>query len=235
MEFLLDTANLTAISNALDLYPINGVTTNPTILANEAPDDVWAHLKAIQQLIGLHRSLHVQVLSKTAEGMIEEAMVLRQHLGQMVYVKIPATKQGIKAMKHLHAQGVCLTATAIYSKLQAALAIQAGVDYVAPYVNRMENLDVDAMEVIRAINATITNSHTSTKIVAASFKNLAQINRAIEAGAYAVTVDPSLLDLVFASPSLAKAVEDFKTDFEAVYGKGTTLLTLNPKAQKNLE
>lgn len=235
MEFLLDTANLTAISNALGLYPIDGVTTNPSILAKEAPDDVWAHLKAIQQLIGLQRSLHVQVLSETAEGMIEEAKVLRQHLGHTVFVKIPATPQGLKAMKHLHAQGVRLTATAIYSKLQAVLAINAGADFVAPYVNRMENLDVDAMEVISAISTTIANANTSTKIVAASFKNLAQINRAIDAGAHAVTVDPSLLDLVFASPSLAKAVEDFKTDFEAVYGKGTTLLTLDSKAQKNLE
>ena len=145
MEFYLDTANLNAIEEALDLYPIAGVTTNPSLLAKEGPSDLWEHLKAIQQLLGSQRSLHVQTLSDTAEEIVAEAKVLRQHLGSTVYVKIPTTPQGLKAMKQLHAQGVRITATAITSQLQAYLAINAGADYVAPYVNRMENLDIDAL------------------------------------------------------------------------------------------
>ena len=226
MEFILDTANLTAIQTALDLYPIDGVTTNPSILAKESGDDVFAHLKAIQQRLGLARSLHVQTLSQDAEGIQAEALILRQHLGSSIYVKIPTTPQGLKAMKALHAQGVRITATAIYSKLQAYLAINAGADYLAPYVNRMENLDIDAMDVLSSISTYIANANATTKIVAASFKNLSQINAAIEAGVHAVTVDPSLLDLVFASAPLAKAVTDFTRDFETRFGVGKTLNTL---------
>ena len=226
MEFILDTANLSAIKKAVDLYPIDGVTTNPSILAKEKPDDAFAHLKSIQALLGPNRSLHVQTLSETAEGIIEEARVLHQHLGASVHVKIPTTPQGLKAMKALHAQGVLITATAIYSKLQAYLAINAGADYLAPYVNRMANLDIDAMDVLASISSYIANAKASTKIVAASFKNLAQINAAIEAGVQAVTVDPSLLDLVFTSAPLAKAVADFTHDFETQYGAGKTLANL---------
>ena len=226
MEFILDTANLTAIQTALDLYPIDGVTTNPSILAKEGPSDLWAHLKAIQQLLGPQRSLHVQTLSDTAEGIVAEAKVLRQHLGSSVYVKIPTTAQGIKAMKTLHAQGVRITATAIYSQLQAYLAINAGADYLAPYVNRMANLDIDPNDVLSAISTYITNANAPTKIVAASFKNLAQINAAIDAGVHAVTVDPNLLDLVFTSAPLDKAILDFTHDFETRYGQGKTLTSL---------
>jgi TalC/MipB family fructose-6-phosphate aldolase len=226
MEFILDTANLSAIEKALDLYPIDGVTTNPSILAKEGAIDVFAHLKAIQKQLGPDRSLHVQTLSDTAEGIMAEAAVLRQHLGNTIYVKIPTTPQGLKAMKHLHAQGVRITATAITSKLQAFLAINAGADYLAPYVNRMANLDIDAMDVLSSISTYIANAQSSTKIVAASFKNLAQINAAIEAGVQAVTVDPSLFDAIFSSAPLAKAVSDFTRDFEARFGSGKNLTNL---------
>lgn len=226
MEFYLDTANLNAIDSALDLYPIAGVTTNPTILSKETMSDVFAHLKAIQKRLGPDRSLHVQTLSDTAEGIIAEAAILRQHLGNTVYVKIPTTSEGLKAMKQLHKQGVRITATAITSKLQAYLAINAGADYVAPYVNRMENLDIDAMDVLSSIAAYITNTNTSTKIIAASFKNLAQINEAIDAGVHAVTIDPNFYALACSSAHLQKTVDDFKADFEKAFGKDKTFLNL---------
>lgn len=226
MELILDTANLAAIERAIDLYPIDGVTTNPTLLANEGRIDVLAHLKTIQTLIGRDRSLHVQTLSDTAEGIVNEAKVIKQHLGSSVYVKIPATPQGIKAMKQLHALGVRMTATTVLSKLQATLAINAGADFLAPYVNRMENLDIDAMDVVSSIKAQIISAGSKAKIVAASFKNLAQINGAIEAGVHAVTLNPDLLDSVFSSPALAKAVGDFKSDFERIHGEGVTFTSL---------
>mgnify|MGYP001810415804 CR=1 FL=1 len=226
MEFYLDTANLNAIDSALDLYPIAGVTTNPTILSKETMSDVFAHLKAIQKLLGPDRSLHVQTLSDTAEGIIAEAAVLRQHVGNTVYVKIPTTSEGLKAMKQLHKQGVRITATAITSKLQAYLAINAGADYVAPYVNRMENLDIDAMDVLSSIASYISNANSSTRIIAASFKNLAQINGAIDAGVHAVTIDPSFYTLACSSAHLQKTVDDFKADFEKAFGKDKTFLDL---------
>jgi transaldolase len=226
MEFYLDTANLDAIDTALDLYPIAGVTTNPTILSKEGITDVFAHLKTIQKRLGPDRGLHVQTLSDTAEGIIAEAAILRQRLGSTVYVKIPTTPEGLKAMKHLHSHGVRITATAITSKLQAYLAINAGADYLAPYVNRMENLDIDAMEVLSSIAAFIVNTNSPTKIIAASFKNLAQINGAIDAGVHAVTIDPSFYTLACSSAHLQKTVEDFKADFEKAFGKGKTFLDL---------
>lgn len=226
MELILDTANLEKIARAIDLYPISGVTTNPSIFIKENTTDFFAHFKAIRQLIGFERSLHIQVIGESALDILSDAKAILENVDKEVYIKIPSTPQGIKAMKILKAQGVHVTATAIYSKLQAHMTVLAGVDYLAPYVNRMDNLDIDPIESMKAMVQFISNSKSKTKIVAASFKNLAQINDAINCGVQAITVDPALIDEIFKFPSLAKAVNDFKADFESRFGEGATIASL---------
>jgi len=226
MKLLIDTANLEKITKAIELYPIVGVTTNPTLLAKEKVDDLFGHLKSIQSLIGPHRDLHVQVIGTSFEAILEDAHTITQHLGKTVYIKIPATPQGLKAIRTLKNEGFKLTATAIYSKLQAHLAVLSGADYIAPYVNRMANLDIDPYESLNSMIQFILNEGSSSKIVAASFKNLAQVSEAIDCGIDALTIDPDLLDDIFAFPSLSKAIQDFNGDFENVYEKGMTLSKL---------
>lgn len=218
MEFLLDTADPADIERDLEIYPITGVTSNPSILKALGPVDFFSHFRLIRKLIGFERTLHIQVLAQDCEGILREAAVIREKVDDRVFIKVPTTEQGIKAIRLLKAQGVGVTATAIYSKMQGFLAIAAGADFIAPYCNRMENLDVDAWDTISALAEMIGRTGSRTKILAASFKNLAQVNSALLAGAHAVTVAPSLLHSAFDSAAIQKAVNDFAADWKSCYG-----------------
>ncbi|PVU81375.1 hypothetical protein DDP54_15885 (plasmid) [Cellulomonas sp. WB94] len=118
-----------------------------------------------------------------------------------VYIKVPTTEEGLAAMQVLKRQGVGVTAAAVYTKVQGFMAITVGADFIAPYVNRIANLDVDPHELISAIADMISRTGASTKIVAASCKNIAQVNDALLAGAHTVTVRPDLLHEAFGAAS----------------------------------
>jgi TalC/MipB family fructose-6-phosphate aldolase len=231
MQVLLDSANLEKIKHAIDHYPIQGVTTNPSILALEHPKDVFAHLNLIRALIGPNRSLHVQVIGISTEEILNDAKTILDRIDKEVYVKIPATPEGLKAIRILKSKGIKVTATAVYSKLQSHLSALSGADYIAPYVNRMANLDIDPYESLSSMVNFITNEGYSSKIVAASFKNLSQVNSSIDCGIHALTIAPDLLEEIFAFPSLSKAVSDFNNDFKRVYGEVTQLSDLKSNNQ----
>jgi len=222
MELYLDTANLNLIKKALEIYPITGVTTNPSILKRENPKDFYGHLKAIRSLIGPDRPLHVQVVSDTAEGMIEDAHAILKHLDSKVFVKIPVTQEGLKAIRILKKEGVKITTTAITTTLQAHLAVMAGADMIAPYFNRMLMGQLDPVKSITSMQNFIDNDAYPTQILAASFKTLDQVNDAIDIGIAALTLDPALLDQVCDFEALSKTVTTFKADFESCFGIGKT-------------
>ena len=221
MELLLDTANIAKIRKALEYYPISGLTTNPSIMKAEGKIDFYAHLKEIRSLLGNERTLHVQVISEDAEGILREADVLRSKLGENIYIKTPVSKEGLKAIGLMKMKGFNVTATAIYTTMQAQLAMLAGADYLAMYYNRMLNLDIDADIVFSEVADAIMAGGYDCKIVGASFKNVMQLTNAIADGAQALTVPPELLDTVFANPSIDKAVSDFRKDWATVYGDKT--------------
>ena len=221
MELLLDTANIAKIRKALEYYPISGLTTNPSIMKAEGKIDFYAHLKEIRSLLGNERTLHVQVISEDAEGILREADVLRSKLGENIYIKTPVSKEGLKAIGLMKKQGFNVTATAIYTTMQGQLAMLAGADYLAMYYNRMLNLDIDADIVFSEVADAIMAGGHDCKIVGASFKNVMQLTNAIADGAQALTVPPELLDTVFANPSIDKAVSDFRKDWATVYGDKT--------------
>ena len=221
MELLLDTANIAKIRKALEYYPISGLTTNPSIMKAEGKIDFYAHLKEIRSLLGNERTLHVQVISEDAEGILREADVLRSKLGENIYIKTPVSKEGLKAIGIMKKQGFNVTATAIYTTMQGQLAMLAGADYLAMYYNRMLNLDIDADKVFSEVADAIMAGGHDCKIVGASFKNVMQLTNAIADGAQALTVPPELLDTVFANPSIDKAVSDFRKDWATVYGDKT--------------
>jgi transaldolase len=221
MEFLLDTANLEEVKKYTSMYPIFGVTTNPSILRAEGNIDFFTHCRELRRIIGENKTLHIQTTAQDFEGIMAEAEAILTRIDPRVYIKIPATQQGIKAIGALKEQGHKVTATAIYGKIQGFMAIAAGADYIAPYYNRMESMGIDAEDTISAFAHVIYRSQSDTKIIAASFRNMAQVTDAIVAGAHCVTIAPNLLEDAFNMPAILKAVEDFSSDWKEVHGDVT--------------
>ncbi|MGO5072524.1 fructose-6-phosphate aldolase [Clostridium sporogenes] len=220
MLILLDTANIDSIKHINDIYPLDGVTTNPTIISKEKKDFICI-LKEIRDIIGKEKMLHVQVIGSKAEEMIEEAIYLNEKIGSNLYVKIPVTEQGIKAMKELSKKGYKITATAIFTAQQALMAAKAGAEFVAPYVNRIDNLMADGIKVVSDIVSIFEIYNINSKVLAASFKNTEQIHNACLKGAHSVTVNEDLIKQLIYHPSTDLSVDNFIRDWEMQYGKNT--------------
>ncbi len=223
MKLLIDDADIAKIKRIYEFYPIDGVTTNPSILAKSGrkPYEV---LKEIREFIGDTSELHAQVLSRTAEGMIEEARAMVKVLGKNTFIKVPSIPEGFKAMRALKAEGFNITATAIYTPMQAYLAAKSGADYAAPYVNRIDNLGANGIESVKMIQDIFDNNGFKTKILAASFKNSNQVQELCAYGVGASTVAPDVIEGLVKNVCVTGAVEDFIRDFEGLCGAGKTML-----------
>lgn len=222
MIYMLDTANLEAIKKAVDLYPLAGVTTNPSIIAKENRP-LAEILIDIREVIGKERMLHAQVMGKTAEVMVEEAIAMR-NIDSDLIIKVPVTPQGIKAIKALKEKGIRITATAILTPQQALMAAVAGAEFLAPYVNRLDNICGDGTQVVNEIAHLIEIYQLDAKILAASFKNVQQVHAVAKAGAQSVTIAPDIFDLLIQHPLTDSGVAGFLADWESVYGEGKTVL-----------
>ena len=222
MLYLLDTADVREIARCLDLYPLAGVTTNPSIIA-EARRPFMDILTDIRKVIGEQLMFHVQVAGSDAETMVAEAHRLRDRFGAGIQPKLPVSPQGLKAIRLLAASGFSVTATAVGTPQQALLAARAGAAFTAPYVNRLDNIYGDGIGVV----STMVHG-LSTRVLAASFKNVQQVQDVALAGAQAVTLAPDLLDMVARHPLTDSGIEGFMADWNGAYGKGTTLLDLVP-------
>ncbi len=223
MKLLIDDANLEKIKKIWDLYPIDGVTTNPSILAKSGKNP-YEVLKEIRAFIGNEAELHAQVLSLTAEEMIKEAHKIVEILGKNTYIKVPSIPEGFKAMKALKKEGFNITATAIYTPMQAYLAAKSGADYAAPYVNRIDNLGANGIETAKMIQDIFENNDFKTEILAASFKNSNQVQELCAYGVGASTVAPDVIEGLVKNACVDAAVNDFVKDFEGLCGKGKTML-----------
>jgi TalC/MipB family fructose-6-phosphate aldolase len=226
MEFLLDTVHIADIKKYAGIIPLSGVTSNPSIVKKEGKIDFFNHMKAIRQIIGLDASFHIQVVGQTTEAMVEDAHTILKNVDDHVFIKIPTNEAGLAAIKQLKSEGVNVTATAIYTKFQGYLAMSAGADYLAPYYNRMVNMNINADEVIGELAAQICRENSSTKILAASFHTVQQVNSAFEMGAQAATMSADILNTALTAPAIGAAVKDFTNDWESIYGVGTTVTSL---------
>lgn len=224
MKYLLDTANLAEIRELSEYLPIAGVTSNPTIVKAEGAVPFFAHMREIRSIIGQH-PLHIQVTAQDYAGMMRDAEAIFRHVDENVYVKVPVDFAGVKVIKALKRQGANVTATAVYGMDQAFIAFEAGADCIAPYYNRMEALGVDAANVIGNIAGIINHYGYESEILAASFKQPVQIDRAILAGAHSVTAAPNVLREIFAKKIVSDAVRTFADDWAGLYG-GKTLAEL---------
>ena len=226
MKYLIDSANLDEIRALSEYLPIAGVTSNPSIVKKEGSVPFFAHMREIRSIIGNLRPLHIQVTATDYDGMMRDAEAVFRHVDEKVFIKVPVDFEGVKVIKALRRQGANVTATAVYGMDQAFMALEAGADCIAPYYNRMEALGVDAASVIGNISGIIAHYGYETEILAASFKQPAQIDRAILAGAHSVTVAPDVLRGIFAKQVVADAVQAFSDDWTGLYG-GKTLAELS--------
>ncbi len=217
MEFLLDTANLEIIRKYNEIYNITGVTTNPTIISRENCE-FFPRLLQIRKIIG-EKQLHVQVTASTMEEMLMEAEAIVKRLDKNVYIKVPATEEGIKTMKALKAEGYNVTATVVYTVQQAVMAANVGADYAAPYFNHICNNTYDAVQVIGDMAKCLKMYNKPTKLLAASFRNTSQILQALSAGAEAVTVAPELYATMLENPFVDLTVQKFSATWDNLYGK----------------
>lgn len=217
MRFLLDTADLSAIRRLAEFYPLEGVTTNPTILAREG-GNLRRLLYEIRETIG-DLELHVQVTEESYADMLREAEAILSFLGENTFIKVPVTENGLRAIEELAQRKVAVTATAILTPGQAILAAEAGAAYVAPYVGRCTRNGGDGIKLVKQIDELFAYGECRTAILAASFKTVDEVLQVALSGAEAATVSPELLEMILAHPVTDSSVEGFKADWDRAFGK----------------
>ena len=223
MKLCIDDANTEAIARVYDLFPIDGVSTNPSILAKTGrkPYEV---LKEIRSMIGTEGELFVQAVSEEPEEVLREAYRIVNELGSTTLIKVPSVPKGFKAMKLLRKEGIRFIGTAIYTPMQGFLAAKCGAEYVAPYVNRIDNMGFDGVQVSKDIHdAIVKGGLTHSGLLAASFKNSQQVLELAKYGVKAVTVSPDVIEGMVKNAAIDAALKVFAADFEGLCGPGATM------------
>lgn len=217
MKYFADTGKLAELEHLYTYFPITGVTTNPSIIAQTGMSLSKA-IDGILKIIG-DDAIHIQVSSERAEQMLVEAKKYKEYfdLGDNYYAKIPVTEQGIKAMRLAKDAGLKVTATAIFTQQQALVAAVAGADYVAPYVSRLDNISSHGIEVVSSIVKCFKQSNLQSEVLAASFKTVDQVYRVSECGAQAVTISYDILEALRKHPMTDISMEQFMKDAKASY------------------
>ena len=218
MKLFIDDANIEAIRELIEYYPIDGVTTNPSILA-KAGKDPRETLKEIREVIGDDMIIFVQAVDLSFEGMIRDAHMIVNLLGANTVVKIPSTPIGFKAMMALQKECIPTCGTVVYTPMQALLAAKAGASYVAPYVNRIDNMGYDGVGIVKQIQDILLNNNMACEVLAASFKNSQQVLELAAYGIENVTCGPDVFRGFVKNAAIDGAVQDFVDDFEKLTGK----------------
>lgn len=217
MIYFADTAKLDELKKLYHYFPIEGVTTNPTIIKHSGTTLVKA-INNILSVIG-DDLIHVQVISEKAEDMLAEAKKYKDYfdLGDNYYTKIPVTAEGYRAIRLAKDAGLNVTATAIFTQQQALVASRAGADYVAPYVNRLDNIVSHGIEVVGDIVENFKGYDLSTKVLAASFKTVDQVYRVSRCGAHSATISFDVLEALRSHPMTDISVKQFEEDAKGIY------------------
>jgi transaldolase len=215
MKFFIDTANLSQIREANDLGVLDGVTTNPSLMAKEG---IKGDAKIKQHYIDICNivkggDISAEVIATDLEGMIREGKELAA-LHPQIVVKVPCTIEGIKAIKYFTDNGIRTNCTLVFSVGQALLAAKAGATYVSPFIGRLDDVSTDGVELIRQIVDVYNYYEFGTQVLAASIRHTMHIIQCLEAGADVATCPLSaILGLVnhpLTDIGLAKFLEDFK-------------------------
>ena len=218
MKFFIDTANLKDIKEANDLGILDGVTTNPSLMAKEGitgTDNIIAHYVKICELVD--GDVSAEVISTDFAGMVVEGEKLAA-LHPQIVVKIPMIKDGIKAIKYFSNKGIRTNCTLVFSAGQALLAAKAGATYVSPFIGRLDDISTDGMALIAEIKLIYTNYGYETQILAASVRHVMHILNCAKIGAHVITGPLSAIEGLLKHPLTDSGLATFLAD----YNKGNS-------------
>lgn len=219
MKFFIDTANLQQIKEAQDLGVLDGVTTNPSLMAKEGisgEQNVINHYKAICELVD--GDVSAEVISTDFEGMIREGEALAK-LDSKIVVKVPMIKDGVKAIRYFSDAGIKTNCTLVFSAGQALLAAKAGATYVSPFIGRLDDVSTDGLSLIEDIRLIYDNYGYETQILAASVRHAMHIVNCAKIGADVMTGPLSAILALLKHPLTDNGLAQFLADHAKAAGK----------------
>ncbi|ADN36144.1 transaldolase [Methanolacinia petrolearia DSM 11571] len=209
MKFFIDTANIDEIRIANDWGIIDGVTTNPSLVAKEEKD----FRALIEEILGIvNGPISVEVISTDTEGMVKEALDISQW-SENIVVKIPMIPEGLKAIKILHNKGIKTNATLIFSVNQALMAAKAGANYVSPFIGRLDDIGQDGLQIIRDLREIFSQYDLKNEIIVASIRHPLHVVESAKAGAHVATIPFGVIEKMFKHPLTDSGLNSFLKDW----------------------
>ncbi len=218
MKFFIDTANLDQIKEAQALGILDGVTTNPSLMAKEGikgQDNVFRHYKAICDIV--QGDVSAEVISTDFAGIVKEGEILAE-IDENIVVKVPMIPEGIKAIRYFTDKGIRTNCTLVFSAGQALLAAKAGATYLSPFIGRIDDMNWDGMELIQQIVHIYSMYGYETEVLAASIRNPLHIVKCAELGADVVTCPLSAITGLFSHPLTDIGLKKFLDDHKKLNG-----------------
>ncbi|MHB2155715.1 fructose-6-phosphate aldolase [Calditrichota bacterium GD2] len=215
MKFFIDSANIDEIREAASLGIVDGVTTNPTLLAKEQgkPQEIFKQICEI-----VDGPVNAEVVSLDWQGIVEEGRELAK-IHSNIVIKIPMTKDGLKAVKVFASEGIKTNVTLIFSPIQALMAARAGATFVCPFVGRLDDITQDGMELIAQIKQIFDNYMLDTEIIVASIRHPMHVVESAMIGADIATIPFAVVEKVIKHPLTDIGIERFLADWEKVQKK----------------
>lgn len=212
MKIFIDTANIKEIKEASSLGLIDGVTTNPSLMAREKrpANELLKEICAI-----IPGPISAEVISLEAEGMVSEARTLSRLAGNIV-VKVPLAKEGLKAVRVLSGEGIKTNVTLCFSANQAMLAAKAGADYISPFIGRLDDISQPGMDLIRNIKTVYNNYGFKTQIIVASVRNPVHVLEAALIGADIATIPFAVIEQLIKHPLTEIGIQRFLEDHKKI-------------------
>jgi transaldolase len=215
MKFFIDTANLKEISEASSLGVLDGVTTNPSLIAKEGKVDFREHIRAICEIV--NGPVNAEVVGTDFEAMVREGRELSK-IHPNVYVKVPCTVDGLKACRALTSEGIHVNVTLVFSAPQAIMAAKAGAAFVSPFVGRLDDIGHTGMELIGQLVEIFSNYDFDTEILVASIRNPLHVIEAARMGADIATMPFNVITQMLKHPLTDIGNKKFLDDWNAVQG-----------------
>lgn len=213
MKFFIDTANLKEIEQASEMGVLDGVTTNPSLMAKEGikgKDNIFKCYKNICDIVK-NKDVSAEVLTTTYQTMKKEALELAK-IDKNIVVKVPMIEDGIKLIKYLSTNNIKTNCTLVFSVNQALLAAKAGATYVSPFIGRLDDISFDGLQLISEIRTVFSNYGFNTKILSASIRNPIHVSECAKIGSDVVTIPFSVIKKLFVHPLTKQGLDTFIKD-----------------------
>jgi len=210
MKFFIDSANIDEIREAASLGILDGVTTNPSLVAKEGKN----FRQLLDEILAIvDGPISAEVVSTDRDGILAEARELAA-IHENIVVKVPLIREGLKAVRQLTDEGIRTNVTLCFSPTQALLAAKAGATYISPFIGRLDDISIDGMELIEQIVTIYQNYAYPTQVLAASIRHPLHVLQAATAGAHVATIPFKIIDMMFRHPLTDSGLEKFLEDWK---------------------